>query len=84
METLLYFLDLFGVAVFAITGSLAAGRKRMDLLGVVVLAIVTAVGGGTTSRYIFGVAPVFWVSSPIYILVALSNRNYNLHPCSLL
>jgi uncharacterized membrane protein YeiH len=71
METLLYFLDLFGVTVFAITGSLAAGRKHMDLLGVVVLAIVTAVGGGTIRDLFLGVAPVFWVSAPIYILVAL-------------
>ncbi len=47
MQTLIYFLDLFGVAVFAITGALAAGKKHMDLFGVVVLAIVTALGGGT-------------------------------------
>jgi uncharacterized membrane protein YeiH len=46
MQTLLYVMDLFGVAVFAITGSLAAGKKRMDLFGVVVLATVTALGGG--------------------------------------
>jgi len=44
---MIYFLDLFGVAVFAITGSLAAGQKRMDLFGVVVLALATALGGGT-------------------------------------
>jgi uncharacterized membrane protein YeiH len=71
METLLYFLDLFGIVVFAITGSLAAGRKRMDLLGVIVLAIVTAVGGGTIRDILLGVTPVFWVSAPIYILMAL-------------
>lgn len=28
-------LSLIGVAVFAITGALAAGRKRMDIFGVV-------------------------------------------------
>ncbi|MFC1991107.1 trimeric intracellular cation channel family protein [Chloroflexota bacterium] len=70
METLLYYIDLFGVAVFAITGSLAAGRKRMDFLGVVVLAMVTALGGGTIRDIVLGTRPVFWVSAPIYILVA--------------
>jgi uncharacterized membrane protein YeiH len=70
METLLYYIDLFGVAVFAITGSLAAGRKKMDLLGVIVLAVVTAVGGGTLRDIMLGANPVFWVSKPIYILVA--------------
>ena len=39
----MYSLDLFGVAVFAITGSMAAGRKQMDLLGVLILAAVTAI-----------------------------------------
>jgi uncharacterized membrane protein YeiH len=70
IQTLMYYLDLFGVAVFAVTGSLAAGRKRMDLLGVIVLAGVTALGGGTIRDLIRGVRPVFWASAPIYVLVA--------------
>src|SRR5437016_2631259 len=37
-------LDLIGIAVFAFSGALAAGRKRLDLIGVLVLAIVTAGG----------------------------------------
>ena len=44
---ILYLFDLFGVAVFAITGALAAGRAGLDLLGVIVIASVTAIGGGT-------------------------------------
>jgi len=72
MQTLLYVMDLFGVAVFAITGSLAAGRKHMDLFGVVVLATVTALGGGTLRDLILGAGPVFWVSAPIYLLVAVA------------
>ena len=40
-------LDLFGVAVFAISGALLAGRRSLDLLGVFVIAALTAVGGGT-------------------------------------
>lgn len=71
MQNLLYVMDLFGVAVFAITGSLAAGRKRMDLFGVVVLATVTALGGGTLRDLVLGASPVFWVSAPIYLLIAV-------------
>ena len=70
MQNLMFFLDLFGVTVFAVTGSLAAGRKQMDLLGVVVLAIVTALGGGTFRDLVLGVMPVFWVSASIYVLLA--------------
>jgi uncharacterized membrane protein YeiH len=70
MENLIYVLDLFGVAVFAVTGSLAAGRKHMDLFGVIVLAIVTALGGGTVRDVIIGAQPVFWIINPAYLLVA--------------
>lgn len=68
---MIYWLDLFGVAVFACSGALAAGQRRMDLFGVVVLAFVTAVGGGTLRDLIIGSTPVFWVRDPIYIWVAL-------------
>ena len=64
-------LDYFGVGVFAVTGALAAGRKRMDLFGVLLLATVTAVGGGTTRDLLLGVQPVFWVSEPAYLVVIM-------------
>ncbi len=67
---MIYLLDLFGVAVFAVAGSLAAGRKQLDLFGVVVVALATALGGGTLRDVTLGAYPVFWVSDPIYILVA--------------
>lgn len=66
---MIYVLDLFGVAVFAVTGSLAAGKKQMDLFGVVVLALATALGGGTLRDLILGAYPVFWISDPLYIFV---------------
>jgi uncharacterized membrane protein YeiH len=64
---LIYLLDLVGVAVFAVSGALAAGRKRLDLLGVVVIAAVTAIGGGTTRDLLMGRDPVFWVDDPVYL-----------------
>ena len=67
---MIYYLDLFGVVVFAITGSLAAGRKQLDLLGVVVLAIVTALGGGTIRDLLLGASPVFWIRDINYILLS--------------
>jgi len=67
--TVLYVLDLFGVFVFAVTGALAAGRKRMDLFGVTVLALATALGGGTVRDLVLGVRPVFWVTDPEYVLI---------------
>lgn len=48
---LVYWLDIIGTAVFAISGVLLAGKLRMDPFGVLVLGVVTAVGGGAHSRY---------------------------------
>ncbi len=68
---ILFILDLFGVAVFAISGALAAGRKSLDLLGVVIIAVVTAVGGGTTRDLLLDRHPVFWIADPTYLLVII-------------
>lgn len=63
-------LDFFGVGVFAVSGALAAGRKRMDVFGVVVLGLVTALGGGTLRDALLDSGPVFWIKNPLYLLVA--------------
>ena len=70
IEQLFYLSDLFGVAVFAITGDLMAGRKSMDLFGVLVIAIITALGGGTLRDLILDNHPVSWIRNDLYILVA--------------
>jgi len=70
---IIYGLDLFGVAVFAVSGSLAAGRKRMDVFGVIVLGLVTALGGGTLRDVLLDAGPVFWVEDRVYLLVAVAS-----------
>jgi uncharacterized membrane protein YeiH len=66
---IIYFLDLLGVAVFAISGALAAGRKSLDLLGVLVIAVVTAIGGGTLRDLLLDRHPIFWIADPTYLIV---------------
>jgi len=68
----LYLLDLFGVAVFAVSGTLTAGRAGMDLFGAVVVAVVTAIGGGTVRDVLLDNHPVFWISDPTYLAVILA------------
>jgi len=70
---LLYVLDLIGVAVFAVSGALAAGRKSLDLLGVVVLAVVTAIGGGTVRDLLLDRHPIFWIAHPVYLVVIVAS-----------
>jgi uncharacterized membrane protein YeiH len=53
-------LDLFGIAVFAASGALAAARAGQTLVTFAFFALVTGVGGGTVRDLLIG-APVFWV-----------------------
>lgn len=71
MSDLLYWLDIFGTVVFALSGALMAGRYKLDPFGVVVLAAVTAIGGGTIRDVVLQ-TPVFWVVKPYYLYVILA------------
>lgn len=62
-------IDFAGVAVYAVSGALAAGRKDLDLVGVVAIASVTAIGGGTLRDVLLDRHPVFWISRPAYLYV---------------
>jgi len=69
---LLYFIDLFGTAIFAISGVILAGRLKMDPFGVAVLGSVTAIGGGTIRDMALGATPVFWITDTTYLWVILT------------
>jgi len=47
LQTLLFVFEGVGVVAFALSGALAAVRKRLDVVGVVVIAFLTAMAGGT-------------------------------------
>lgn len=57
---LIHWLDLFGIAVFAASGALAAAKRQQTLVTFAFFALVTGVGGGTVRDLLIG-APVFWV-----------------------
>lgn len=70
MSEWFHWIDLAGVAVFAISGTLMAYKKHMDGFGVIVLAAVTAIGGGTLRDMILDL-PVFWVRDPSFFYVII-------------
>ena len=72
MTGLVYWLDMAGVIVFALSGVVLACRSRMDPFGMLVLAAVTGIGGGTLRDLVLGVRPVFWVTDPTYLWVILA------------
>ena len=73
MESLLIFiLDLFGTAVFAVTGAVKGVRHKLDIFGVTVLACCVGVGGGMVRDCIIGTAPVAALRNEQYILICIA------------
>ena len=68
---LIYTLDLIGTFVFAISGTLAAAKKKLDLFGAAVLGFITAVGGGTIRDVLIGSHPVSWMQDVNYLAVII-------------
>ena len=68
-----YLLDLTGVAVFAVSGAIAAGRRAMDVIGVMALAVATAIGGGTIRDVLLNRHPIFWLTDPAYLIVIVAS-----------
>jgi uncharacterized membrane protein YeiH len=60
LAPLLGWVDLFGIAVFAASGALAAAQRGQTLVTFAFFALVTGVGGGTVRDLLID-APVFWV-----------------------
>jgi uncharacterized membrane protein YeiH len=71
-DLIVFWLDWFGVAVFATTGALVASRKQMDLIGFILLGTVTGIGGGTIRDALLGNLPVFWIADPRYLITCVA------------
>ena len=69
---LIYFVDLAGTFVFAVSGWLLASKKQLDFFGAAVISFITAVGGGTLRDVLIGSTPVGWMQDLNYLLVIAS------------
>ncbi|MBU3076297.1 trimeric intracellular cation channel family protein [Sphingomonas quercus] len=73
LQSLLPWLDIAGLTVFAASGVLAAARRRLDFVGACFFALITATGGGTLRDVLIG-APIFWMhdAAPVMLCVGVS------------
>lgn len=62
-------LDLFGTAVFAVTGALRGWRSRLDFFGVVVLACAVGIGGGLMRDALIGATPAAAFADSRYLII---------------
>ncbi len=70
VRPLLAWLDMAGVAVFAVSGALAAARAKQTIVTFAFFAAITGIGGGTLRDLLIG-APVFWVGRSDYLGICL-------------
>lgn len=63
-------LDIFGIAIFAVSGALAAARRGQTIVTFTFFAAVTGTGGGTLRDLLIG-APVFWIHDNRALAVCL-------------
>ena len=68
----LYFIDIVGTMVFAISGALAGRDKKLDLFGIAAVGFITAIGGGTVRDVLLGSTPVGWMNDLIYLIMIAS------------
>lgn len=66
---LLTVLYIIGITAEAMTGALAAGRRKMDTFGVIIIASATAIGGGSVRDMLLGHYPLGWIKHPQYIVI---------------
>ena len=69
--SLLPWLDLAGIALFAATGALAAAAKRQTLVTATFFALVTGVGGGTIRDILLNRVPGV-LQSDVYAAAAIA------------
>lgn len=67
---IIYYIDLLGTMVFAISGTMAAMRHNIDLFGATFTGFVTAIGGGSLRDIFLNLRPV-WVDDGNYLVAIL-------------
>ncbi len=63
LPAILSWLDVAGIAEFALSGAALGARLRQTFVTLAFFALVTGVGGGSVRDLLIG-APVFWVREP--------------------
>lgn len=61
-------IEVVGTIAFAISGIRLAAARNFDWFGAYIIGLVTAIGGGTLRDVLLDI-PVFWMQTPLYLLV---------------
>lgn len=71
-DLLLSGIEVAGTLAFALSGLIAATRKRMDIVGIAAVTFFAAFGGGTLRDLLLDRRPFFWVLHSGYVWAVLA------------
>ena len=63
--------QLAAIVLTALAGVSEARRRDLDFFGILVIAFVVSVGGGTLRDLLLARYPLFWVTSPVYLITVV-------------
>ena len=69
---MIYFLDIFGTFIFAITGAIKAVKHELDIFGVTILSIAAGIGGGIIRDLLIGAVPPAAMKHEEYLLICIA------------
>lgn len=64
-------LEIFGIAICAITGATKGIKKKLDIFGVTVFACVVGTGGGIIRDVMIGATPVAALTNESYLITGI-------------
>ena len=69
---MIYFLDISGTFIFALTGAIKAVKYELDIFGVTILSIATGIGGGMIRDILIGSTPPAALKHEEYLLICIA------------
>ncbi len=62
-----FYIEIIGIAAFAIAGVLVGIEYELDLFGILVAAVSSCVAGGVIRDLVVGITPPYAFTNPVYI-----------------
>lgn len=68
LNIFVFFVQWSAIILYALSGFHSARKYGMDIYGCLAISLILAVGGGTVRDLLLGRYPIFWLSSPTYVI----------------
>ena len=62
-------IEFGGMLLYVVSGTLVACDSGMNVVGASIAGVLTGMGGSTMNELLMGVAPVFWMREPFWLVV---------------